>query len=145
MIIVRAGVDFPSRHSSFEVEPAQWRDVNWGIRMAQYLISFNDGDMTFPEEDLPEVARAAKAVVQQIKDAGEFVFAGGLPDPGLGCTVSIDGTVTEGRGPGLKDFIGGFTIVDVPNRKAAIDWAAKIAVACRCAQSVRGFLGAPAR
>ena len=113
--------------------------------MPKYLISFNDGDMTFPEEDLPEVARAAKAVVQAIKDAGEFVFAGGLGDPRLGSMVSIDGTVTEGRAAGIKDFIGGFTIVEVPHRQAALDWAAKIAVACRCAQGVREFLSAPAR
>ena len=113
--------------------------------MAQYLISFNDGDMTFPEEDLPEVARAAKAVVQQIKDAGEFVFAGGLGDPGQGRVVSVDGTIRDGRTPGVKDFIGGFTVVDVPDMDAALEWAAKIAVACRCAQAVRPFLGAPGR
>ena len=113
--------------------------------MPQYLISFNDGDMTFPEEDLPEVARAAKAVVQQIKDAGEFVFAGGLGDPALGSVVSVDGKVTTGRIAGIHDYIGGFTVVDVPTRQKALDWAAKIAVACRCAQSVREFLGSPGK
>ena len=32
--------------------------------MTRYLISFDDGAMTFPEEDLPDVAEAAHAVVQ---------------------------------------------------------------------------------
>jgi hypothetical protein len=32
--------------------------------MTRYLISFGDGAMTFPEEDLPGVAEAAHAVVQ---------------------------------------------------------------------------------
>ncbi len=32
--------------------------------MTQYLISFNDGDMTFPVEDLPDVAKAARAVAR---------------------------------------------------------------------------------
>ena len=113
--------------------------------MPQYLISFNDGDMTFPDEDFPAVARAAKAVVQEIKDAGAFVFAGGLGDPGKASVVSIDGTITEGRSAAVKDYIGGFTVVDVPTRQAALGWAAKIAVACRCAQSVREFLSAPPR
>lgn len=113
--------------------------------MAQYLISFNDGDMTFPDDDLPEVARAARAVVQEAKDAGVFRFAGGLGDPGLASVVSTDGTVTEGPKPTTRDFIGGFTVVDVPTRQAALEWAAKIAVACRCAQEVREFLSAPAR
>ena len=33
--------------------------------MTRYLISFDDGAMTFPEEDLPDVAEAAHAVVQE--------------------------------------------------------------------------------
>jgi hypothetical protein len=32
----------------------------------------------------------------------------------------------------------------VPSREAALKWAAKIAVACRCAQEVREFLPDPA-
>ena len=111
--------------------------------MTQYLISFNDGDMTFPDQDLPGVAKAARAVVQQAKDAGVFVFAGGLGDPARASVVAVDGTVTEGPDPQTQDFIGGFTVVDVPTRAAAIEWAAKIAVACRCAQEVREFLSAP--
>jgi hypothetical protein len=46
--------------------------------MTRYLISFDDGAMTFPEEDLPDVAEAAHAVVQEAKDAGVWVFGGGL-------------------------------------------------------------------
>jgi hypothetical protein len=34
-------------------------------------------------------------------------------------------------------------VVDVPSREAALEWAAKIAVACRCAQEVRVFLPRP--
>ena len=47
--------------------------------------------------------------------------------------VATDGTVTDGPEP---DAIGGLTIVDVPTREEALQWAAKIAVACRCAQEV---------
>jgi hypothetical protein len=113
--------------------------------MTQYLISFNDGDMTFPEADLPDVAKAARAVVQEAKDAGVFVFAGGLGDPSKASVVATNGTVTDGPDPATQDFIGGFTVVNVPTREAALQWAAKIAVACRCAQEVREFLSAPAR
>ena len=31
---------------------------------------------------------------------------------------------------------GGFTVVEVPSREVALEWAAKIAAACRCAQQV---------
>lgn len=111
--------------------------------MTRYLISFNDGAMTFPEEDLPDVAKAAHAVIQEAKDAGVFVFAGGLKDPAEGSVVATDGTVTDGPPSETKDFIGGFTVVDVLTREAALEWAAKIAVACRCAQEVREFLPDP--
>lgn len=113
--------------------------------MPQYLISFNDGDMNFPDEDLPEVARAARAVVQEIKDAGQFVFAGGLGHPREATVVAVNGVVNEGPDPSTKDFIGGFTVVDTATRAEALQWAAKIAVACRCAQEVREFLSKPAR
>jgi len=48
--------------------------------------------------------------------------------------VATDGAVTDGPYP---EAIGGFTLVDVPSREEALQWAAKIAVACRCAQEVR--------
>jgi len=35
------------------------------------------------------------------------------------------------------EAIGGFTLIDVPSREEALQWAARIAAACRCAQEVR--------
>jgi hypothetical protein len=46
--------------------------------MTRYLISFDEGAMIFPEEELPDVADAARAVVQEAMDAGVWVFGGGL-------------------------------------------------------------------
>jgi hypothetical protein len=57
--------------------------------------------------------------------------------------VATDGTVTEGPYPESKAYIGGFAVVDVPSREEALEWAAKIAVACRCAQEVREFVPDP--
>jgi hypothetical protein len=110
--------------------------------MTQYLISFDDGAMTFPEEELPDVAKAALAVDQEAKDAGVFVFGGGLASQ-RASVVATDGTVTDGPYPETKEVIGGLTVVDVPSREEALKWAAKIAVACRCAQEVRVFLPDP--
>jgi hypothetical protein len=56
--------------------------------------------------------------------------------------LATDGTVTDGPYPESKEHLGGFAVVDVPSREEVLEWAAKIAVACRCAQ--RGT-GAPAR
>ena len=103
--------------------------------MTQYLIAFDDGDMVFPVEDLPDVARASQAVVKEARDAGVWVFGAGLEhqDPSV---VATDGTVTDGPYPESKEHIGGFAVVDVASREQALTWAAKIAAACRCAQQV---------
>ena len=53
--------------------------------------------------------------------------------------VTGDGAVTNGTYPETRELDGGFTVVDVPSREAALDWAAKLAAACRCAQEVREF------
>lgn len=111
--------------------------------MAKYLITFNDGAMVFPEEDLPAVADAAHAVIQQAKDAGVFVFAGGLINPEEASVVGTDGIVTDGPFPESKEHLGGFTLIDVPSREEALEWAAKVAVACRCAQQVRELMYDP--
>lgn len=108
--------------------------------MTRYLISFDDGAMTFPDDELPDVAKAAHAVVQEAKDAGVWVFGGGLHSPEEVSVVATDGTVTEGADPESKAYIGGFSVVDVGSRHEALEWAAKIAVACRCAQEVREFV-----
>jgi hypothetical protein len=106
------------------------------------LISFDHGAMTHPPEDFAAVAEAAHAVTREAQDAGVWVFAGGLYPPEEVRVLAIDGTVAEG--PESKAYIGGLTIVDVPSRELALQWAAKFAVACRCAQEVREFLPDPA-
>ena len=110
--------------------------------MTRYLISFDDGAMTFPEEELPAVARASMKVVEEAKDAGVWIFGGGV-DYQEASVVATDGTVTHGQYPETKERLGGFSIVDVPSREAALEWAAKIAVACRCAQDVRELMPDP--
>jgi len=111
--------------------------------MTRYLISFDDGAMTFPEEELPAVAEAAHAVVQEAMDAGVWVFGGGLYSDEELSVVATDGTVTDGPYPESKAYTGGLSVVDVPSRQEALEWAAKIAVACRCAQEVREFMPDP--
>jgi hypothetical protein len=112
--------------------------------MTRYLISFpGDAMGHIPDEDGPEVARAAHAVIDEAKAAGAFLFAGGLHEDVEPVMVAGDGTVTAGTYPQTKELWGGVTIVDVPTREAALEWAAKIAAACRCAQEVREFMFDP--
>src|SRR3954447_11928740 len=110
--------------------------------MTRYLISFDDGSMFIPAEDLSGVADAAHRVVQEAKNAGAWVFGGGVLSQ-RASIVGTDGRVTAGPYPETKAVIGGFSIVDVPSREEALAWAAKFAVACRCAQDVREIMPDP--
>lgn len=101
--------------------------------MSKFIISFGANAMDhIPDEDGPAVADAAHAVVGDVLNAGVYVLAGGLVNR-RSSIVATDGTVTDGPKP---EAIGGLTIVDVSSREEALNWAAKIAVACRCAQEV---------
>lgn len=108
--------------------------------MPRYLISFNFGTMEITDADLPEVARAAHAVMDEARAAGVVVFAGGVGDPQQTTVVGRDGRSADGQPAGRHDFIGGLTVVDVPSRAEACLWAGKIAAACRCPQDVREFM-----
>ena len=107
--------------------------------MPRYLISFDDGSMTFAREELPQVARDSHAVVADAKAAGVWIFGGGIDGPEVS-VVDTDGTVRRNPYPAEKPFVGGFSIIDVPSREDALEWAARIATACRCAQDVREIM-----
>jgi hypothetical protein len=112
--------------------------------MTEYLIYFNQqwvGDHS--EEWFRARGPLAWAVVEEIKAAGVYVFAGGLEEDG-GRAFSADatsGTLTFTDGPFVetKEFLGGLTIVDVADEEAAKVWAGKIAEACGWPQEVRCF------
>lgn len=112
--------------------------------MAEYLIFFNQqwvGDHT--EEWFRGRGPLARAVVEEMKAAGVYVFAGGLEED-VGEAFSADptrGTVTFEKGPfsETREYLGGFTVVKVADDEAARRWAGKVAQACGWPQEVRRF------
>ena len=114
--------------------------------MTRYLISFPTGAMDhIPAEEMPAVGEAAHAVAQEAMDAGAWVFGGELAENVDPVMVAGDGTITAGTYPQTKEFNGGFAVLDAPSREAVLEWAAKIAAACRCAQEIRTTLHSPRR
>jgi hypothetical protein len=108
--------------------------------MTRYLISFDAHAMDhIPEEDMPAVGNAAHEVLQEAVNAGVWVIGGGLEDQPAS-VVATDGTVLDGPSP---DAVGGFSIIEVPAREQALEWAGRFAVACRCAQEVRELMHDP--
>jgi hypothetical protein len=107
--------------------------------MTKYLISFPSRAMVIPDGEWQAVADAAHAVIREAQEAGVYVFGGGIDEDVTPVVVGSDGTVVAGGHPQRPDLDGGFTVLELATRDAAVEWATKIAVACRCAQELRQF------
>lgn len=111
--------------------------------MTEYLIAFN-GEWVpdYSEEQTREISRAVRAVRDEMRTAGVFVFLGGLDEEAPVFSVdATSGTPVFSDGPYVetKEHLGGLTIVDVADEAEARTWAAKIAVACSWPQEVHRF------
>jgi hypothetical protein len=95
--------------------------------------------MQIPAEDLPAVAEAPPAGIRHAKQAGANLFGGGINEKVPPHKVAADATVTRQTYPETRQFNGGFCVLELPSRQDAIQWAAKIAQACRCSQELREF------
>jgi hypothetical protein len=110
----------------------------------KYLISFPSAAMVVSGEELEAAGRDSRAVIEQAKVAGVYVFAGGIDEGVPPVLVSAEGAIVEGGYPWAPPLNGGFTVLELPSREDAIAWAARIAKACRCDQELRVFMFDPA-
>ena len=106
--------------------------------MTKYLISFPSEAMVLTDDEFPIVVAESHAVIEEAKAAGVYVFGGGIDEGIDPVLVSADGAVSTDLYPG-SDLTGGFTVLELPTREAAVEWARKIAQACRCSQELREF------
>ena len=107
--------------------------------MTKDLISFPSEAMVLAEDAFPIVSTESHAVIEEAKAAGVYVFGGGIEERVDPVLVSGDGSVSTEIYPGSR-IKGGFTVLELPTREDAIEWARKIAIACRCAQELREFM-----
>ncbi|MHA7262283.1 YciI family protein [Arthrobacter sp. TMN-37] len=106
--------------------------------MTKYLVSFPSHAMVLTEEEFPTVVADSHAVIEEAKAAGVYVFGGGIQEEVAPVLVSADGSVDTRIYPG-SNLTGGFTVLELPTRGDAVEWAGKIAAACRCSQELREF------
>ena len=110
--------------------------------MTKYAIYFNQqwvGD--HPAEWYQTRVEPSSAVVREIEAAGALVFAGGLVEDRSEAfsADATSGTITITDGPYTEttEYLGGITIVEVPDLETAKMWAGKIAEGCGWPQEVR--------
>lgn len=106
--------------------------------MTKYLISFPSDAMVVAEDEFPLVVADSHAVIEEAKAAGVYVFGGGIDETVDAVLVAADGSAHAGTYPGSR-LTGGFTVLELPTREDAVEWAGKIAAACRCSQELREF------
>jgi len=95
--------------------------------------------MDVPAEDMPAVSDASRAVIREAKAAGVYVFGGGINSEVPSVMVAADGSCTSETYRETRELDGGFCVLELPSREVAVQWAAKLAAACRCAQELREF------
>jgi hypothetical protein len=116
--------------------------------MTQYLLSVHLVDGTEPPspELMQKMYSQVDAFNAELQASGAWVFAGGLEPPDTAAVVtSRDSGVLTTDGPFAegKEHIGGFWVVEVPSREAALDLAAKGSAACLGPVEVRPFQPMP--
>lgn len=111
--------------------------------MTKYLISFPSGAMDVRPEEMAAVGDAAHAVVHRARAAGVWVFGGAIDEDVATVMVDADRSVVEDTYPQTRELAGGYCILELPSHDEAVEWAARLAAACRCPQEVRAFRDDP--
>jgi hypothetical protein len=110
----------------------------------QYLISMYqpDGDQMPAPEVLGPIMDKISEIRSELQAAGAWVFAGGLHPVSTATVVRVrdgDVLITDGPYAEGKEHIGGFTIIQVPDLDAALEWANRYARATSLPIEVRPF------
>ena len=121
--------------------------------MTQYLLSLPHDSAeeptmaTMDPAELEVAMAAAGAFIEELTASGALVFAGGLHPPSTAVTVDHTGdalSLADGPYTVAPEYLGGFWVVEAPNRDAAVEWAAKASKALGGRIEVRAFQEAPA-
>lgn len=99
--------------------------------MTRYLLSIYQPEGDPPPDDVLEpVMRDLAALNDEMRATGAWVFAAGLHPPSTatvlratgGDVLTTDGPFVEG-----KEYLGGFTIIEVADLDEALGWARRLA------------------
>jgi hypothetical protein len=109
--------------------------------MQQYILTVIEpaGDPP-PAADLERIMSDMRAVNEELRAAGAWVFSAGLGSPDSATVVKVrDGETLMTDGPYLegKEHIGGFTIIRADDLDAALEWARRYAGAATLPIEVR--------
>jgi hypothetical protein len=115
--------------------------------MSQYLLSVHTSDdeprQPMTDEEMRRGFAVVDAIERDMRAANVLVFSGRLLEPARARVVRPStGRVKATDGPyaETKEHIGGFYILEAADLDAALEWAAKVAVAINTPIEVRPFM-----
>ena len=116
--------------------------------MTQYMLSVHmvEGEPMPADDVIAKMYADVEAVNEEIRQAGAWVFGGGLHPADTATVVKVqNGEVTTTDGPfaETKEQLGGFWVLEAPDLDAALALAAKAAAACMAPVEVRPFQDEP--
>jgi hypothetical protein len=114
--------------------------------MKNYLLSiYQPTGATPPPGLLEQVTADLEVLNRELKEAGAWVFAGGLHEPSTATVLRLEGggvVTTDGPFAEGKEHLGGISIIQAPDLDAALAWAGKLARATTLPVEVRPFASA---
>ena len=113
--------------------------------MKYYLLSVMQPVGQPPAPDvLAEIGKNLDALNQDLREAGAWVFAGGLHGPESSTVLRPrdgDVLVTDGPYAEGKEMLGGISLIQAPDLDAALEWGRRLALATTLPIEVRPFVG----
>ncbi len=113
--------------------------------MTQYLLSVvtpTEGAEPPTPDELSAIMARVEAVQTRVREAGAWVFAGGLQAPSSATVLRpkgeeillVDGPFAEG-----KEYLGGFSVIEVADLDEALRWGREFVAAIGLPIEVRPF------
>jgi hypothetical protein len=113
--------------------------------MSRYLLTvYQPTGGVLSEAELEPIMRDVGKVNQDMRDAGVWVFAGGLHPPTTATVLRPEGgevLMTDGPFTEAKEHVGGLTIIEAADLDEALDWGRRLAEATTLPIEVRPFQG----
>ncbi|MFD0542652.1 YciI family protein [Streptomyces mexicanus] len=113
--------------------------------MTYYLLSViqpSEGEPPAAEE-LARIVGSLDRFHEELREAGAWVFAGGLHGPESAAVLRLRGAdvvVTEGPFTAGKEYLGGLCVIKASDRDEALEWGRKASRASTLPIEVRPFL-----
>ncbi|WP_420121473.1 YciI family protein [Nakamurella sp.] len=116
--------------------------------MKQYMLSVHHESpaevATISDEDMQRMFQQVDAFNEEVRQAGAWVFAGGLEGIESATVVDARGgaaVITDGPFAETKEYLGGFWVITAADLDEALEWARKGSAACEGRVEVRPFQG----